>query len=352
MRKIREATIPFHLTLTDKFFFANADGSEHDAHPFKVLNKLKPYLLKNGWRKRWNDSWTKRVYTIAGNHYHLILNHPDWRGEVLIQISDAEGGWEDSHVQSNLFGLMLFYAGNGAECVNHPDFPNFMRALETEYRNLLHTGHVFNLYGQLTKADIRLSMDFNARIISHADMVVTGASLLPLESNRGWDRPVDARFYSFDAMKYLLGESALSDMEKARLFEAEYGYDAAVDQLEELHAVDFLEYCDDEVQIVIAESIQSGTHLLLDDFAAFLTRLGGYTVAEYGENQNSALSFFCQGIRNKNRTWAEIGDKSGFHERLGVETLTEYRVHYEERSRTGLVHVDEKGRVWGFAHIV
>ena len=56
MRKIREATIPFHLTLTDKFFFANADGSEHDAHPFKVLNKLKPYLLKNGWRKRWNAS--------------------------------------------------------------------------------------------------------------------------------------------------------------------------------------------------------------------------------------------------------------------------------------------------------
>ena len=347
MRKIREPEAPFRLVWTDKFFLTNNDGSEHFEHPLRVLNKLKPYLRRHGWEKRGHSTWVKSMGHLNGDSYRLIINHPDWPGEVLIQLSPiGREDWYANHLNFNLFKLYERFVGSKEDSFEHPRFFVFWDNLETEYAQLLSTGHVFNLYGQLQKEDIVLSMLFDQDLVSNVDAVILSSSLLALTSNRY----SPAEFIPFDVMDYFLGPSELSNKEKSVLFQQEYMPIDSLDDVENGYIVPYLSYCH-EIPVVILERLQNAVHLPKKDFPDFLLRRSGYTVDSFSENESGVLLHICRSI--KKREYKGMPE-AGF---LDIEKILGFRfieqnVHYFGRSRSGLIYLDKEDNVWGYCSLI
>lgn len=341
MRKIREATRPFHLVWTDKFFLTNNDGSEHKEHPLRVLNKLKPYFRKNNWKKHANATWIKEMGKVDDVSFRLIINHPEWPGEVLIQLND-----EDMH-GGNLYKLFSRYVGHMQEVYEHPDFPKFWKKLEEEYRRLLETGHVFNLYGQVTEEDVRISLLFDQEFIDYPDMVVTEAAMPALTDRR----ILLPEFKTFDLMDYLLGPSNLTEQERVALFLEQYMELAEFENIGNDYIVNVFSR-QHPIKLVIAERLRTATHLHKDDFPEFLLRTSGYDITHIDTEEGGFLLEFCRAMKARN--YPDAKEESNLQEIkriLGVY-LTEYRVHYFGRSRMGVVFLDEQDRVWGYCPLI
>lgn len=347
MRKIREPKAPFHLVWTDKFFLTNNDGSEHFEHPLRVLNKLKPYLRRHGWEKRGHSTWVKSMGHLNGDSYRLIINHPDWPGEVLIQLSYiGREDWYGNHLHFNLFKLHERFIGNKEDSFEHPRFSAFWNNLEAEYAGLLSTGYVFNLYGQLRKEDIVLSMLFDRDLISNVDAVILSSSLPALTS----DRYSPAAFIPFDVMDYLLGPSELSNKEKSVLFQQEYMPMDSLDDVEDGYIVPYLSYCH-EIPVVILKRLQNAVHLPKKDFPDFLLRRSGYTVDSFSENESGVLLHICRSIKKREYKGMPEAGFLDIQKVLGFRFI-EQNVHYFGRGRSGLIYLDDQDRVWGYCSLI
>lgn len=348
MRKIREPELPFHLTWTDKFFLTNQDNTEHFEHPLRVLNKLKPYLRKNDWKKRGHNTWVKSLGNFNDQSYRLLINHPDWPGEVLIQISDVgDESWYDNRLHFNLYKLYNRFVGNNEDAFNHPHFPLFWKKLESEYDGLINTGHVFNLYGQLRKEDILLSLLFDRDLIENTDLVVTSSPIPALSSKRAYD----VQFKPFDVMDYLLGPSDLSHKEKADLFQKEY---MPLDSLEEVkddeYIVHYLSY-ERPVSITILERILNGVHMPKSMFADFLYHRSGYEVVSFSKNEPGVLLRICRSIKRREYVGMPEDGFLDIEKMLGFRFIEE-NVNYFGRSRSGLIYLDNQDRVWGYCSLI
>ena len=347
MRKIREPEFPFHLTWTDKFFLTNQDGSEHFEHPLRVLNKLKPYLRKNDWKKCGNSTWVKTIYEFNGESYRLSINHPDWPGEVLLQVdSIGRNNWYEASLHFNIYKLFNRFIGNKETSYNHPKFPIFWEKLQAEYVGLLATGHVFNLYGQLRKEDILLSLLLDRDLIENTDRVILSSSLPALSSKR----VSDVQFKTFDVMDYLLGPSDLSNKEKAELFQKEYMPLDSLERVDDEYIVHYLSY-ERPVSIAILERILNGVHMPKSMFADFLYHRSGYEVVSFSKNEPGVLLRICRSIKRREYVGMPEDGFLDIEKMLGFRFIEE-NVNYFGRSRSGLIYLDNQDRVWGYCSLI